>query len=332
MSTWKWVVIGLLLSALAAPAAIADTENPGDMDQQAETGQPESGDDVTTDDAPGEDGAEGADDGAEEEPADDDYASQAPSYQNAAQAMHAANLAAAATLQPDQKTLDAAQNLESAREACDDAKAAWDENPESMELQEAYELAKGELEKARETYAGAVSDLSGVLQEDISQMRQNGYGWGRIAHEIGVHPSALGLARGKKKGMIDPAEGEAIVETSLESAVGSYSDQEELAEATQRDRKNGWSQGHGLKTHKTDSSRQGLGLSTTSEAAAGNSGSKGSKSKGEAVGSSSASAAEKSNNGRGRDGGPSDSGKSSSGGNGKASGKSGDKSNNGKNK
>ena len=55
----------------------------------------------------------------------------------------------------------------------------------------------------------AVSKLGGgaVTSADVQAMRESGMGWGEICHELGVHPSVLGLAKGKdKNGLIGALE------------------------------------------------------------------------------------------------------------------------------
>lgn len=220
-----------------------------------------------------------------------------PSYTNAAQAQHAANLAEAAAQQPNEATTGAADNLTGAWNDYQDAKEAAQANPTDPALQEALDAAKQGLLDAREAYSEALGQLAGVIGADIYDMRASGMGWGQIAHELGVHPGTLGLGHGKKKGLMDP-------EDELDKAMyGSLDDMDpnaEIAEATRRNQKSGWSKGHGLATSSEKSSKKGLGLSQTS--GAGN----GPGNQGGGKGNSGNSGNH--GGGRGSDGGPSDKG------------------------
>ncbi len=135
-----------------------------------------------------------------------------PAYQNPAQASHAANLAEAAATEPDPATQDAADSLQQARDA-------YDNTPTEQTL--------ADLEAARQSYADAIANRTGELSDDIYDMRvTQGMGWGDIAHSLGVHPGSLGLGHAKKKGLVDPADGE----------VGDTSGGNSIAKATKRDK------------------------------------------------------------------------------------------------
>ena len=51
---------------------------------------------------------------------------------------------------------------------------------------------------AETALADAISDATSVSEQDIADMRAEGMGWGEIAHELGVHPSTLGLGHAKQ--------------------------------------------------------------------------------------------------------------------------------------
>lgn len=264
-------------------------------------------------------------DPADEEPADPGLVGdEEPTYTNAAQAMHAANLAMQAALEPNPETEQVAEDLDAAREAYQDAKEALAEAPDDPLLQEEFEKAQETLNNARQDYADTIGELAGVMGEEVQQMRQSGMGWGQIAHELGVHPGSLGLGHSKKKGGLDPVEG------FDDLAYGPDADidpQQEILEATKRDKQSGWSKAHGLSTSDSKSSGKGLGLSKTSAAdGVSTSPGKSAQSQG-AAGSKSANA---SSNSRGSGGEPSSSSNSSNG-KGKDKDKS-NKSNNGKGK
>jgi hypothetical protein len=97
--------------------------------------------------------------------------------------------------------------------------------------------------------------------EDIFSMRQSGMGWGQIAHELGIHPNALGLGRGKIKssGRQTP---------KLEGRP--FQEADELRGITSRNLKTGWSKGHGvdLSSHSGEKG-QGKGKSKGEEKSSG---------------------------------------------------------------
>ncbi len=114
--------------------------------------------------------------------------SEESTFQNPAQAAHAENLAnAMAKTDPDvQKAFttltDAEKALAAAKSSGDTAKIAA--------AQKAYDNALTNAQNALAKAAGAAT-------EDIAAMRAQGMGWGQIAHELGVHPGALGLGHSK---------------------------------------------------------------------------------------------------------------------------------------
>lgn len=146
--------------------------------------------------------------------------------QNAAQAQKAENLAQASLAEVDQEAVDAAQEtVTDAEGAVGDAETAVADAETALETANtqlanattddeieaantaigiatsALETANSNLETANnnlETATGALAAVSGVTQEDIEGMRASGMGWGEIAHELGVHPSVLGLGHAKQ--------------------------------------------------------------------------------------------------------------------------------------
>jgi hypothetical protein len=312
--------------------------------------------------------------------------SDTPEFSNPAQAAHAGNLAEAFSSAPNKATASAVEDVENTEKNLDKAntdldKANADLDKANADLKAAQEAeisgeiaiaivavdaaktllggatteqayAATELTNAENALDKAVGELAGVSLEAISGLRESKMGWGQIAHELGVHPRAIGLGHTKKKGknfeygvVSEPAEAIADGVPALEN---------EIAEATKRDIQHGWNnKGHGM----TTSVSSGLGLSETdlgvgskgSKASQGNSGSKSSKSssagssKSSSKSSSASSSTGNSKSDRGSAGGPSNdkgnSGNSSSGAsksdksnNGNKGGNSGNSGNNGKSK
>jgi hypothetical protein len=308
MTFRKGLTLWLTFLILLFPASlVADTAG----DPSTETTNDPTGDDTGYDANGAGDSADGSD--VEE-----------PTYSNAAQAMHAANLAETASAQPNEATKEAAESLDSAREAYDTSRKESLADPENPELAEAMQVAEKELEQARETYGDRVGELAGVMGEEIQAMRQNKMGWGQIAHELGVHPGTLGLGHTKRKGALDPVDPvDAVMDESAEPA----DPDAEIAEATRRDPKTGWNSGHGMAAAKSGNSKKGLGLPETSAAvssttpgkALGKDKSSQSKSSGaqssQNTASTSSSSSTQSNSGRAADGGPSNSNKGGNSGN-----------------
>ena len=149
-------------------------------------------------------------------------------FNNPAQAQKAENLANQAALESDDEEL--AERVD-ALEAAEKELAALD--PADPGYQEAVEA----VEEAEKGVVDRLSELSGAYKEDITQMREEGYGWGVIAHELGVHPSALGL--GNKFG-------HSKAERNMEKGRRGVGRKGEMATATERDVKSGWGKGHGV--------------------------------------------------------------------------------------
>jgi hypothetical protein len=92
-----------------------------------------------------------------------------------------------------------------------------------------------------EAYGEALANATDTTVDEIRDMREKGMGWGQIAHELGIHPGALGL--------------------------GHYKDKtEEMKGITSRSMKNDFSRGHGAKSdgkgpgHGSSSGHPGKGL------------------------------------------------------------------------
>lgn len=113
---------------------------------------------------------------------------------NHSQVQKAENLASESQKLSAEEVLEAQENVDTAQEEYDTAKSALDSDLENVALQEALDEAESKLEDAKESLANA----SGTSLESINEMRDSGMGWGEIAHELGIHPSVLGLGHNKK--------------------------------------------------------------------------------------------------------------------------------------
>lgn len=219
---WKHLplMVMVLLLALAVAPAInhaqdADDPNPGEMADVVDYG--------------------------EEDDADDE----GPAFQNPAQAQKAENLANRAARDSDDEELaervDNAENAEQELAAARERLANLPEDATEEERRQAVQdvrQARRDVRQSRAAVAERLSEISGELEADITRMREEGYGWGQIAHELGVHPSALGL--GHKYGHRNKAGQHA------RSRHG-FGKQGDISAATTRDTKSGWgARGHGI--------------------------------------------------------------------------------------
>ncbi|MBC2733709.1 MAG: hypothetical protein HF981_05075 [Desulfobacteraceae bacterium] len=108
--------------------------------------------------------------------------------------------------------------------------ALGDLNPED----DGYDDALAARDDAQAALEKGLAELSGVDADTISQMREDGYGYGQICHELGVHPSVLGNRYGQQKMSQYNAQ-----------ARNSFGKKGEISAATSRDVKTGWANGHG---------------------------------------------------------------------------------------
>lgn len=98
-----------------------------------------------------------------------------------------------------QEAAEANENVRKAKEIYEQAKQAGtraEQEAAKQEVEEAeqeQEEASAKLDDAR---ADALAEQSGRSRAEIQAMRDSGMGWGRIAKELDVHPSAMGKGKG----------------------------------------------------------------------------------------------------------------------------------------
>ncbi|MBI9080568.1 MAG: helix-turn-helix domain-containing protein, partial [Pseudodesulfovibrio sp.] len=251
--TSTWIILFGIMVLLAAPVAIAQEDAP--------TGtEPGVTDTTDTGDVTGE-----GDVGEETE---------APSFENPAQAAKAEALAEAAAEAAAEDNAEAVAAAEAAvsdaQTAVDTAQAALDAAVEAEDA-EAEDAAQADLDtaldsletvqtSADETLANAAS----VSVDDIASMRAEDMGWGEIAHELGVHPSTIGLGHKTREQAKVSSKGVGQERASVASNAG---------KATGRNVKSGIASTPGVSGGKGS---KGVGLSRASSKA--QSGAKGSKS------------------------------------------------------
>lgn len=172
----------------------------------------------------------------EEDPNIENVDQEPPSFSSPAQVERAKNLSAQSISDPDPETVAALEALEDAEKALQEAIASDDKA--------AIDAAQAEFEKAKALADASIAEAGGVTVDDIAGMRKAGMGWGQIAHELGIHPGALGLGHNKAK-------------TTKGWASTS------IREATTRDAKTGKAKGHGVDMGNRSGSK-GVGLSRAS--------------------------------------------------------------------
>jgi len=159
----------------------------------------------------------------------DDGDTEGSYFSNPAQAAHAAQL--------------------SSQVAADDPEVnqAYADYQDALDTFNALETAPTQtdldaLAAAETAYEEALAEKIGVTNDEIAAMRASGMGWGEIAHELGVHPSLLGLGHTKGKANrhgVDKEYNAALAD-------------DELAEATVRTTGRGLALGHGKGINSSD--------------------------------------------------------------------------------
>lgn len=170
---------------------------------------------------------------------------EAPAFTSIAQVEKAENLAALSAGVPDDEAISARREADQTERAYEEARRRLEAlqvdpntSPEEIEAAElAVETTKSAYEAAQAAADEKLAQFAGVPVEDIVSMRQSGMGWGQIAHELGIHPSSLGLGRGKTK-----TSGQQ--ESKLKGRP--FQEADELGGITSRNLKTGWSKGHGV--------------------------------------------------------------------------------------
>lgn len=146
-------------------------------------------------------------------------------FQNPAQVQKAENVVEAIAINTeDAKLPGLLSELDDARETLAGTKPGTPEYPEAQQaVDDAYAAVDERL-----------AEVAGVDKQSISDKREDGYGWGQICHELGVHPSVLGNKYGHQK----------MSQYNAQARHG-FGKKGEISAATTRDVKTGWARGHG---------------------------------------------------------------------------------------
>lgn len=121
---------------------------------------------------------------------------------NEAQVEKAENLSEISQAKAQEEAMQTQANIEDAEvalaEALDNLSIVEQDPNASIDD---INTARLEVEKAQEELdmeTKNLAEISSVSVEEIEQMREDGLGWGDISHQLGIHPSNLGLGHGKK--------------------------------------------------------------------------------------------------------------------------------------
>ena len=189
-------------------------------------------------------------------------------YANPAQAAHAAQLAEQYTEQyaTDYPGVSDAQlAVNDAQEKVDGLQSIIDD-PDANEEEiaaatSALTEAQQQLTQAELSYSDLVAEVTGTTAADIQSMRSRGMGWGDIAHQLGVHPSVLGLGHSKNaRNQYTETE---LTRTELEGI-----EVEELTESTTKNNRAGITKGQG-KGVRSQIHEPGTGLVESPDSATG---------------------------------------------------------------
>jgi hypothetical protein len=181
-----------------------------------------------------------------------------PAFQNPTQVLRAINLAEAYAEKPDPELEEALGNVKETEDELNKAKedlakldtTAEDYNEKLAELKTKITELELELQNNQGVADSLLAKNGEVTPEDIAAMREEGMGWGQIAHELGLHPGLLGMGHTKRN---NTGWGKGF------NPDGEVSDTE-IEEATARNFKSGFSKGHGIsadKENKGNSSEKG---------------------------------------------------------------------------
>ncbi|QKJ22746.1 hypothetical protein [Poseidonibacter lekithochrous] len=123
-------------------------------------------------------------------------------FSNEAQVAKAETLSEISQEKAQEEALETQANIEAAEESLANAQdnlATLEQDPNaSLDEINAANLAVEEAFAELDRETKNLADISSVSVEEIAQMREDGLGWGDISHELGIHPSNLGLGHGKK--------------------------------------------------------------------------------------------------------------------------------------
>ncbi len=98
-----------------------------------------------------------------------------------------------------ERVLQAANDVQRAKEAYESAADPGERERYRRhyeDLRERHEGSKANLDRAR---IYAIADEADVSPRRVRRMRADGMGWGKIAKELGIHPSVVGKGHGEGK-------------------------------------------------------------------------------------------------------------------------------------
>lgn len=124
-----------------------------------------------------------------------------------------------------------------------------------------YADLEAQLEQAQADLETAIAEAVGAKAAEIEAMRED-MGWGQICHELGLHPSVLGMGFQKAHGLTTRTSSMTREEDQLQTRTRTRTrtrTQTQIATATTRSLKGGLAYGHGLNSKGETSTGKGLG-------------------------------------------------------------------------
>lgn len=147
------------------------------------------------------------------------------------------------------------------------AQNAADEFAETADLLGYFETRLAEEEDAAvrlelesivaELHNNPDADIHAIAFDEVTRLREDGMGWGEIAHALGVHPSVLGLGHTKTKG-VKTTDVELALATSMDMKTGNAVGHGKADDhGTGKDKSNNGSGGHSSGKDKGEKGNSG---------------------------------------------------------------------------
>ncbi len=128
------------------------------------------------------------------------------------------------------------------------------EDPSYADLETQLEQAQADLEEA-------IAEAVGAKAAEIEAMRED-MGWGEICHELGLHPSVLGMGFKNAHGLTARVSNMTQEEEQLQTRTRTRTrtrTKDQLSKPTDRSLKGGLAKGHGLSSKGDTTTGKGLG-------------------------------------------------------------------------
>ena len=122
-----------------------------------------------------------------------------------------------------------------------------------------YAELETQLEQAQTDLSEAIAEAVGAKAAEIEAMRED-MGWGEICHELGIHPSALGMGFKNAYGLTTRTASMTKEKDQVRTRTRTRTrTKDQLGKPTDRSLKGGIAKGHGLSSKGDTSNGKGLG-------------------------------------------------------------------------